>query len=84
MALLTGMAMKKSAGGGVDIVPESGKSQKEMPPLKVDEFGRLVKEGASDSDSDDSCYVRKHGKSGRCENAAAAIIKTKRPIQSVD
>ena len=64
MVFLTGMAMKKSAGGGVDIVPESGKSQKEMPPLKIDEFGRLVKEGASDSDSDDSCYARKHGKSG--------------------
>ena len=32
--------MKKSVSGGVDIVPESGKSQKEMPSLKIDEFGR--------------------------------------------
>lgn len=56
---------EKGAGGGVDIVPESGKSQKEMPPLKIDEFGRLVKEGASDSDSDDSRYARKRGKRGR-------------------
>ena len=56
---------EKGAGGGVDIVPESGKSQKEMPPLKIDEFGRLVKEGARDSDSDDSRYARKRGKRGR-------------------
>ena len=31
---------EKGVGGGVDIVPESGKSQKEMPSLKIDEFGR--------------------------------------------
>ena len=65
----------KSAGSGVDIVPESGKSQKEMPPLKIDEFGRLVKECASDSDSDDSCYARKHGKSESCGDAAAQVLE---------
>ena len=27
---------EKGAGGGVDIVPESGKSHKEMPSLKID------------------------------------------------
>ncbi|RVW28304.1 BTB/POZ domain-containing protein [Vitis vinifera] len=64
----------KSAGSGVDIVPESGKSQKEMPPLKIDEFGRLVKECASDSDSDDSCYAGKHGKSESCGDAAAQLV----------
>ena len=66
---------KKSASGGVDIVPESGKSQKEMPPLKIDEFGRLVKEGASDSVSDDSCYARKHGKSGSCGDTTAQVLE---------
>ncbi|KAK9267020.1 hypothetical protein L1049_025289 [Liquidambar formosana] len=57
-------------GGGVDIVPESGKSQKEdakcaANSLKVDEFGRLVREGASDSDSGHSHYTRRRGKRGR-------------------
>lgn len=32
--------------------------------LKVDEFGRLVREGASDSDSDDSHYIRRHDRRG--------------------
>ena len=70
-----GHKRKKSAGGGIDIVPESGKFQKEMPPLKIDEFGRLVKEGASDSDSDVSCYARKHGKSESCGDAAAQVLE---------
>ena len=78
------MIQGKGTGGGVGMVPENERPQKEMPPLKVDEFGRVVQEGVSDSDSDDSCYVRKHGKSGSCEDAAAATIETKRPIQSVD
>ena len=46
-----------------------------MPPLKIDEFGRLVKEGASDSDSDVSCYARKHGKSESCGDAAAQVLE---------
>lgn len=33
--------------------------------LKVDEFGRLVREGASESDSDDSRYTGRQGKRGR-------------------
>ncbi|CAN4099406.1 unnamed protein product [Withania somnifera] len=36
------------------------------PTRKVDEFGRLVREGFSNSDSDDSRrYMRRHGKRGR-------------------
>lgn len=56
---------EKGTGSGVDTVPDGRKPQKEMPPLKVDEFGRLVKEGASDSDSDDSHYTRKRSRRGR-------------------
>ncbi|OMO62939.1 hypothetical protein CCACVL1_22566, partial [Corchorus capsularis] len=32
---------------------------------KVDKFGRLVKDGGSDSDSDDSCHIRRHGNRSR-------------------
>ncbi|XP_010258014.1 PREDICTED: serine/arginine repetitive matrix protein 2-like [Nelumbo nucifera] len=53
-----------------DIDPQEGKLHKEdtqqaSTPLKVDEFGRLVREGASDSDSDGSRYDgrRKRGRS---------------------
>lgn len=56
---------EKSGGVGVHIVPESRKAQEEITPLKIDEFGRLVKEGGSDSGSDDSHYIRKRGKRGR-------------------
>ncbi|WKA12859.1 hypothetical protein VitviT2T_030209 [Vitis vinifera] len=35
----------------------------------------MVKEGAGDSDSDDSCYARKHGKSGSCGDAAAHVLE---------
>ncbi|XP_038725058.1 uncharacterized protein LOC120016390 isoform X1 [Tripterygium wilfordii] len=41
---------------------ESAKSTPTLP--KVDEFGRVVREGASDSDSDDS-HHRRHSKRGR-------------------
>ncbi|CAK9147946.1 unnamed protein product [Ilex paraguariensis] len=54
--------LKKNALG-LDAVPASGKPQKE--DAKVDEFGRLVREGASDTDSDDSYYTRRRGKRGR-------------------
>lgn len=33
--------------------------------VKVDEFGRLVREGVSDSDSDDSYHASEHNKRGR-------------------
>ena len=46
-----------------------------MPPLKINEFGQLVKEGASDSVSDDSCYARKHGKSGSCGDTTAQVLE---------
>lgn len=57
-------------GTNVGSTLESGKSQKEdarrtSTSLKVDEFGRLVREGASDSDSDDVRYTKRHGKRGR-------------------
>ena len=59
-----GAGHEKGAGSAGDTVPHS-KPQKEMPPLKIDEFGRLVKEGASDSDSEDSLYARKRSRRGR-------------------
>ncbi|KAF8399611.1 hypothetical protein HHK36_015480 [Tetracentron sinense] len=54
----------------LDIYPQNGKFQKEgakkaSTPLKVDEFGRLVREGASDSDSDELHYTGRRGKRGR-------------------
>lgn len=56
--------------GGVDAASESANFQKEeiksnSNQLKVDEFGRLPRAGASDSDSDDLHYTRRRGKRGR-------------------
>jgi len=47
-----------------DMLREDAKDK--SPTRKVDEFGRLVREGVSDSDSDASRrYKRRHGKRGR-------------------
>ncbi|KAJ8560573.1 hypothetical protein K7X08_022433 [Anisodus acutangulus] len=47
-----------------DLVREDAKDK--FPTRKVDEYGRLVREGVSDSDSDDSPrYKRRHGKRRR-------------------
>ncbi|XP_059642278.1 uncharacterized protein LOC132284211 [Cornus florida] len=60
----------KDALGCVDAAAKSGKYRKEdvkhtPTPLKVDEFGRLVREGVSDSDSDDSHYKGRRVKRGK-------------------
>lgn len=63
------LQQKNELDGGISNVPlESGKSQKEgakstSTQLKVDEFGRLVREG--DSDSDDLRYDKRRGKRDR-------------------
>ncbi|KAM3703424.1 hypothetical protein ACJW31_04G094900 [Castanea mollissima] len=41
------------------------KEKLESAHLKVDEFGRLIKEGGTDSDNEDSRYTRRHNKRGR-------------------
>ncbi|KAF8408225.1 hypothetical protein HHK36_007370 [Tetracentron sinense] len=61
---------KGALQGDVDIDPQNEKFQKENAKqastlLKVDEFGRLIREGANDSDSDDSHYTGRRGKRGR-------------------
>ncbi|XP_028116671.1 uncharacterized protein LOC114314387 isoform X1 [Camellia sinensis] len=67
---------QKDAFDGVDAAAasaaESVKSQSRKEDVKntstlpkVDEFGRLVREGASDSDSDESRYTGRRGKRGR-------------------
>lgn len=58
-------------GACMDVVCRTEKSQEtkkakfESVPPKVDEFGRLVREGSSDSDSDDSLYNKRYNKRGR-------------------
>lgn len=65
-------------GRSVDVLQDTGKLQKEndeekvklgTSPVKIDEFGRLVREGGSDSDSDDSHYTRRH-KNRRTRNSS--------------
>lgn len=62
----------------VDVPQDTDKLQKEndaekgrlgSSPIKIDEFGRLVREGGSDSDSDDLHYRRRH-KSRRSRNSS--------------
>ncbi|GMH31559.1 hypothetical protein Nepgr_033403 [Nepenthes gracilis] len=62
---------EKDALGSADFDTFSGsfKDQKDVAKntsaLKVDEFGRLVREGVSESESDDSDYIGRRGKRGR-------------------
>ncbi|GAV75315.1 hypothetical protein CFOL_v3_18794 [Cephalotus follicularis] len=63
---------KDSLGGACVDVAYSCKFQKEKDknvksafPPKVDEFGRLIREGASDSDSDDVHNTGRHSRQGR-------------------
>lgn len=65
-------------GRSVDVVPDTDKLRNENDvemvklgscPVKIDEFGRLVREGGSDSDSDDSHYPRRR-KSRRTRNSS--------------
>ncbi|XP_059299846.1 uncharacterized protein LOC132052360 [Lycium ferocissimum] len=49
------------------------------PTRKVDEYGRLVREGVSDSDSDDSPrYKRRHGKRGRSRSRSRSPYDRRR------
>lgn len=48
--------------------------------LQVDEFGRLVREGASDSDSDDSRYNGRQGKRGRSQSRSPLDRRRKRSL----
>ncbi|XP_057465596.1 uncharacterized protein LOC130755236 isoform X1 [Actinidia eriantha] len=66
------LQQKVALDGLHNAAPESGKSQCQKEDLKytstlrkVDEFGRLVREGASDSDSDDLQYTGRRRKRGR-------------------
>ncbi|XP_022921950.1 uncharacterized protein LOC111430056 [Cucurbita moschata] len=65
-------------GRSIDVPQDTDKLQKEndaehkklgSSPVKIDEFGRLVREGDSDSDSDDSHYTRRH-KNRRARNSS--------------
>ncbi|XP_040988391.1 uncharacterized protein LOC121235985 isoform X2 [Juglans microcarpa x Juglans regia] len=69
-------------GTGID-VSKSAMSQKknkeknmklESTPLKVDEFGRLVKDDATDSDTDDSRHTRRRSKRGRSRSRSQSPI----------
>lgn len=57
---------------------KNGGAQKEdrNTKLEVDEFGRMVKAGASDSDSDD--YTRRRGKRGRSRSRSRSPIGRRR------
>ncbi|CAL5381418.1 unnamed protein product [Camellia sinensis] len=66
------LQLKDTVDGVLDAAPDSGKSHSQKEDFKyastlpkVDEFGRLVREGASDSDSEDPHYTRRRGKRGR-------------------
>ncbi|KAK2989338.1 hypothetical protein RJ640_015049 [Escallonia rubra] len=72
-----------SEGGIVPAPSERGRSQKEdlkykSNRSKVDEFGRLVRENASDSDSDDNRYTRRHGKRGRSWSRSRSPVVRRR------
>ncbi|CAL5414600.1 unnamed protein product [Camellia sinensis] len=66
------LQLKDTVDGVLNAAPDSGKSHSQKEDFKyastlpkVDEFGRLVREGASDSDSEDPHYTRRRGKRGR-------------------
>ncbi|KAJ8563179.1 hypothetical protein K7X08_031631 [Anisodus acutangulus] len=61
----------------LDLVKEDAKDK--SPTRKVDEFGRLVREGVSDSNSDDSPrYKRRHGKRGRSRSRSRSPYDRRR------
>ncbi|CAN4100368.1 unnamed protein product [Withania somnifera] len=60
-----------------DLLKEEAKDK--SPTRKVDEFGRLVREGVSNSDSDDSPrYMRRHGKRGRSRSRSRSPYDRRR------
>lgn len=70
----------KSSDAG--LVSESRKAQREytksVVSVKVDKFGRLIREGASDTDSDDSSYHRRRGRRGRSRSTSRSPPKRRR------
>lgn len=75
-----------SVGADVDVISKRDKDLKEneekeakfeSAPLKVDEFGRLVREGSSDSDYD-SRYTSRRRKSGRSRSHSRSPIDRSR------
>lgn len=74
----TGSKSLDAMNRNVDVPQDTDKLQKENDaekvslgpsPVKIDEFGRLVREGGSDSDSEDSHYTRRH-KNRRYRNSS--------------
>ncbi|XP_043703999.1 uncharacterized protein LOC122654087 isoform X2 [Telopea speciosissima] len=53
-------------------------AKQDHTPLKVDEFGRMVREGASDSDSDGPRYSARRGKRGRSRSRSPQDWRRKR------
>lgn len=72
-----------SDGAGVDVASRRGESQEgkkdkfESVPSKVDEFGRLVRDGSSDSNSDDSHYSKRHNRRGRSRSRSRSRIHSR-------
>lgn len=62
----------------------NGKTKKLVPPLpKVDKFGRLVREGTSDSSSDDSYYCRRNSRRDRsCSRSWSPLRKNRQRRRS--
>jgi hypothetical protein len=54
------------------------KEKLESTPSKVDEFGRLVREDATDSDSDDSHYTRRRNNRGRSRSRSRSPLDRRR------
>ncbi|KAL8150626.1 hypothetical protein V2J09_020434, partial [Rumex salicifolius] len=67
---------------GVGLVSDSGKDQRVHPKssasVKVDEFGRLIREGASETDSDDSSHYRRRGRRGSRRSSSRSPPKRRR------
>lgn len=78
---------KSNRGSHVRPVSDVGKTRKEdgkynsTSQLKVDEFGRLVRESGSDSDSDDLRHSRRHGKRGRIRSRSRSPHDRRRSPQ---
>lgn len=78
---------KSNRGSHVRPASDVGKTRKEdgkyssTSHLKVDEFGRLVRESGSDSDSDDLRHSRRHGKRGRMSSRSRSPHDRRRSPQ---
>lgn len=81
--------LEQKSNGRSHVRPASdvGKTRKEdgkyysTAQQKVDEFGRLIREGGSDSDSDDLRHSRRHGKRGRIRSRSRSPHDRRRSPQ---